>query len=426
LVITDKDSNLTHLEWIDVNNGKRIPFGSDPEGKVDLEGVVFTRNKLLATYFAGRRMVTCPLDPEFESALKELQQGQESSSDIRIQSTDDAGRRILFSRFKGSNPAETCLYDADHGTTRILWREQHKLNAADLCETRPIEYRASDGCLIPAYLTVPRNGMAPFPLVVFPHGGPRMRTRAGFDGRVQFLASRGYAVLQPNFRGSRGYGKTFMNAGDGQWGRGVMQTDVTDGVDHLIRTGLVDAKRVAIFGGSYGGYAALAGLAFTPDRYAAGISLFGISDLTAYATDSPIEWQAYAGDNARRLGDVSTPSGRGRLKDLSPLNHAPEFQAPLLIYHGLKDPLIPASHATQMVSALRTNPRSPVQCLIAPDEGHGFTRRESEMAVYHAIELFLHDHLGGMVGPAPEKDVLQRLDILQATGSALGKVHPDR
>jgi dipeptidyl aminopeptidase/acylaminoacyl peptidase len=235
-----------------------------------------------------------------------------------------------------------------------------------------------------------------------------MRTHAGFDGRVQFLASRGYAVLQPNFRGSRGYGKAFMNAGDGQWGKGVMQNDVTDGVDHLISEGVVDPNRVAIFGGSYGGYAALAGLAFTPDRYAAGICLFGTSDLIDYATQHPLEWQAFAGDTIRRLGDRSMEKGGNTLFDLSPVNHAPSFKAPLLIYHGANDHLIPVTHTRRMVKALQHSGKD-VEFLLASDEAHGFSNPESEMAVYRAIELFLHKHLGGKVGPPPAESVTRRL-----------------
>jgi dipeptidyl aminopeptidase/acylaminoacyl peptidase len=299
----------------------------------------------------------------------------------------------------------------------MLWHERPELDHVALCEATAIEYAARDGTRIPAYLTVPRDGKPPWPMVVFPHGGPRMRTYPGFDGRVQFLASRGYAVLQPNFRGSRGYGKAFMNAGDGQWGRGVMQTDVTDGVAHLIRVGTVDSRQVAILGGSYGGYAALAGLAFTPDRYAAGICLFGISDLLAYATDSPAEWEAYAGDNVRRVGDPLTAAGRGRLNQCSPVHHADSFQAPLLIYHGANDPLIPVSHARRMVAALQRNAK-PVDYLLAPNEGHGFSQPESEMAVYRAIEVFLHTHLGGKLGPEPTEAISRKLAAFQRAGIA--------
>ena len=277
-----------------------------------------------------------------------------------------------------------------------------------MCETTAIRYTARDGYRIPDYLTLPNEGKAPWPLVVFPHGGPRMRTHYGFDGRVQFLASRGYAVLQPNFRGSRGYGKAFMNAGDGQWGKGVMQTDVTDGVDHLIREGVAAPRRVAILGGSYGGYAALAGLAFTPDHYAAGICLFGISDLVDYTTNHPAEWQAFAGDTIRRLGDPTTSLGRAALSDLSPVQHAAAFRAPVLIYHGAKDPLIPVTHAQRLVKALKQNNKD-AEFLLASDESHGFSNPESEMAVYRAIEVFLGKHLGGMVGPTPSETVANQL-----------------
>jgi dipeptidyl aminopeptidase/acylaminoacyl peptidase len=194
-----------------------------------------------------------------------------------------------------------------------------------------------------------------------------------------------------------------------------MQTDVTAGVDYLIREGIADPRRVAILGGSYGGYAALAGLAFTPDCYAAGISLFGISDLIDYATHHPPEWQAYAGDTLRQLGDPSTPGGSRELLDRSPVNHADSFRAPLLIYHGANDHLIPVTHARRMVAALRETGK-PVDFLLAPGEGHGFSNPESEMAVYRAIELFLHQHLGGYVGHPPRESVSARLSTFREAG----------
>jgi len=196
-----------------------------------------------------------------------------------------------------------------------------------------------------------------------------------------------------------------------------MQTDVTDGVDSLVRAGKVDRQRVAIFGGSYGGYAALAGLAFTPDHYAAGICLFGISDLIGHTTVFSMESQVYAGDTVRRIGDPSTTAGRALLEDLSPLNHAASITAPLLIYHGARDTLIPVNHARRMVAALEGTGKQP-DYLLAHDEAHGFAQPESEMAVYHAIELFLHEHLGGSVGPAPAPPILRRLVEFRNAGAA--------
>jgi dipeptidyl aminopeptidase/acylaminoacyl peptidase len=407
LVITDRDSNFTHLEWISLATGSRRPFGGDPMGRVDLEGLLSAGDDILAVSYSDENLRWHSTDSAFSITLQSLTTAVGSDC-LTILGIDKSRTRVLFKRFSARDPGTVFLYDTKTKTSRMLWRERPDLDPSFLSDTRPIQYTAHDGKRIPAYLTLPNEGMAPWPLVVFPHGGPRMRTHAGFDGRVQFLASRGYAVLQPNFRGSRGYGKDFMNSGDGQWGKGVMQTDVTDGVDHLIREAVADPRRIAIFGGSYGGYAALAGLAFTPDRYAAGICLFGISDLVEYATNHPPEWQAFAGDTTRRLGDPTTVEGRNTLFDLSPVNHAPLFKAPLLIYHGANDNLIPVTHARRMVEALQHSGND-VEFLLASDEAHGFSNPESEMAVYRAIELFLRKHLGGKVGPTPAETVTRRL-----------------
>jgi dipeptidyl aminopeptidase/acylaminoacyl peptidase len=407
LVITDRDSNFTHAEWIELAGGSREKIGMDPMGRVDLESLLTSGNSILAACYSDDSRRWLALNSGFTSTLEALQNSVGSDS-LDILGVDDSGKRVLFKRFSAQDPGTVWLHDVKTGSHQMLWRERPGLDPSSMCETRPIQYKSRDGTRIPAYLTLPKEGKSPWPLVVFPHGGPQMRTHCGFDGRVQLLASRGYAVLQPNFRGSRGYGKAFMNAGDGQWGKGVMQTDVTDGVDHLISGGVVDPKRVAIFGGSYGGYSALAGLAFTPDRYAAGICLFGISDLVEYVTHHPVEWQAYAGDTIRRLGDPSTPLGRKALSDLSPVNHAATFKAPLLIYHGANDQLIPVTHARQMVDALKLRGKDE-EHLLASDDGHGFSNPESEMAVYRAIELFLEKHLGGKVGTAPSETVTRRL-----------------
>jgi dipeptidyl aminopeptidase/acylaminoacyl peptidase len=408
-VITNRDADLTRVESVDLKTGSRKLIASDPLGRLDVEQVIVhpKDGRLLGAGFIDEPVRWQALDPAF-SKLLEVLNSLPDSSRMTCLGFDANLKHCLLRRLSDHDLGKVYLYDVAARKMRLLWREHPEFEQMALCEMKEFNYPARDGCSIPAYLTVPRDGKPPWPLVVFPHGGPRMRTNPGFDGRVQFLASRGYAVLQPNFRGSRGYGKAFMNAGDGQWGKGVMQTDVTDGVDFLVNADKVDKSRIAIFGGSYGGYAALAGLAFTPDHYAAGICLFGVSDLIDHTTHFSIESQPYAGDTVRRLGDPSTATGRALLDDLSPVNHAPSFKAPLLIYHGANDTLIPVSHARRMVDALKQNEKN-VEFLLASDDGHGFSNPESEMAVYRAIEVFLHEHLGGKIGPAPAETITRRL-----------------
>lgn len=418
-VITNRGTQLTRLESIDLTNGHSLTLAADPLCRVDLEGVVFASGtrEVLAAGYADEKFRWQSLSADFD-AVKKAADNQPGMGNITSAEFSEKRGYCLLKSSSSQNPGSVWIYDASTGRLHELWRQRPEMDPALLCVTRPYAYTAGDGSRIPAFLTTPCDGKPPWPLVVFPHGGPNMRTFPGFDGRVQFLANRGYAVLQPNYRGSRGYGKDFMNAGDGQWGTGIMQTDLSDGVQALVRDGIAVSQRVAILGGSYGGYAALAGLAFTPDLYAAGICLFGVSDLNAHVAKPSAEWQPFAGDMVRRLGDPRTAEGRAKLGDRSPANHAAAFRAPLLIYHGDKDNLIPVDQALGMVSAL-SRCGKPVTCLLAPDEGHGFMRPESEMAVYRAIELFLHERIGGHVGPTPGEQVARRLALFCESGRAL-------
>ena len=315
-ILTNRGTDLTRLERVDLATGERRVIASDPLGRVDVEQVVADARgaNILAASYADERIRWQALDPAFATLLEALEKLPVSRC-MTVLGFDGDRKHCLLKRFSDRDPGTVYLYDVESKGLRLLWREYPEMERSTLCQSQPITYTARDGTRIPAFLTVPRDSKPPWPLVVFPHGGPHMRTFPGYDGRVQFLASRGYAVLQPNFRGSRGYGKTFMNAGDGQWGTGVMQTDITDGVDHLVATGMVDKHRVAIFGGSYGGYAALAGLTFTPNLYAAGVCLFGISDLNDYVSQVPTEWEPFAGDLVRQLGDPATPAGHAALAE---------------------------------------------------------------------------------------------------------------
>ena len=217
--------------------------------------------------------------------------------------------------------------------------------------------------------------------------------RWGYDAMPQFLANRGYAVLQPNFRGSTGYGKKFLNAGNNQWGE-KMQDDLTWGVKHLVAKGIADPKRVGIMGGSYGGYATLAGVAFTPDLYAAGVSIVGPSNLITLLDSIPPYWEAGRKIFHERMGDPTTPEGKAQLERQSPLNSAAKIKTPLLVVQGANDPRVKKAESDQIVIALRDR-GFPVEYLVAPDEGHGFARPVNNMAMFAAAEKFLAKHLDG-------------------------------
>jgi dipeptidyl aminopeptidase/acylaminoacyl peptidase len=248
------------------------------------------------------------------------------------------------------------------------------------------------------------------PLVVVPHGGPWARDNWGYNSFDQFLANRGYAVLNPNFRRSTGYGKKFLDAGNGQWGD-KMQDDITWGVKYLVDQGIADPKRVAIMGGSYGGYATLAGVTFTPDLYAAAVAIVAPSNLNTLLGSIPPYWEQIRTLFHKRMGDPNTPEGRAQLERQSPLNHVAKIKTPLMIVQGANDPRVKKAEADQIVVALRER-NYPVQYLLASDEGHGFQRPVNNMAMFAAAEKFLAQYIGGRYQESMTTDVAKRLGEL--------------
>jgi dienelactone hydrolase len=271
-----------------------------------------------------------------------------------------------------------------------------------------ITYKSSDGLEIPAYLTLPKGVPGKnLPLVVFPHGGPWSRDTWGYNSYAQFLANRGYAVLAPNFRSSTGYGKKFLNAGNNEWGQ-KMQDDLTWGVKHLVAEGIADPKRVGIMGGSYGGYAALAGVAYTPDLYAAAVAIVAPSNLKTLLEAIPPYWEAGRTIMYKRMGDPNTPEGSAQMQRQSPLYSADKIKTPLLVVQGANDPRVNIHEANQIVVALRDR-GFPVEYMVAPDEGHGFARPVNNMAMVAKAEKFLAKYLGGRYQESMTPEVAKRL-----------------
>jgi dienelactone hydrolase len=275
----------------------------------------------------------------------------------------------------------------------------------------PIRYKSSDGLEIPAYLTLPKGVTAKnLPLVVVPHGGPWARDSWGYNSFAQFLANRGYAVLEPNFRGSTGYGKKFIDAGNNQWGD-KMQDDITWGVKHLINEGIADPKRIGIMGGSYGGYATLAGVTYTPDLYAAAVAIVAPSNLNTLLGSIPPYWEQIRVLFHKRMGDPNTAEGKAQLERQSPLNHVDKIKTPLLIVQGANDPRVKKAEADQIVIALRER-KYPIEYILADDEGHGFQRPVNNMAMFAVGEKFLAKHLGGRFQESMTPEVEKRLKEL--------------
>src|SRR5580704_2680646 len=293
------------------------------------------------------------------------------------------------------------LFDRSRQSLRELFATRPELAQASLRPMHATIIRARDGLELVSYLTLPDGDSprprAPLPMVLLVHGGPWSRNFYGFDPLHQWLADRGYAVLNVNFRGSTGFGKAFLNAGDREWG-GKMQDDLVDAVAWAVAEGIAGRDRVAIMGASYGGYATLAALAFTPDVFCCGVDRVGPSNLETMLATSPPYWASFFELEARRVGDPRTEAGRALLRERSPLHHAHAISKPLLIGQGAQDPRVKQAESDQIVAAMREG-SLPVTYVLYADEGHGFGRPQSRLSWFAIAEAFLAAHLGGRAEP---------------------------
>lgn len=396
LVITSVDANAARLLSVDIAGGQRTVIAEDPQ--FDASSVVSQpkTNKLQAVVFVKERrdfdVIDKSLQPDFD-ALKKIRDAD--ISDINRDLADD---RWIVSLESDNAPIYYYLYDRSSKKSTLLFSSRPQLEKYKLSSVKPIQYKARDGMTIYGYLTTPSGGDARnLPMVVFPHGGPWGRDLWGYDPYAQWLANRGYAVLQPNFRASTGYGKQYLNAGDRQWA-GTMHTDLLDGKDWVVQQGIADGKKVCIMGGSYGGYATLAGLAFSPDAYACGVDIVGPSNLNTLLKSIPPYWSTFLAVLHKRMGD-----DEAFLKSQSPLFKADQIKSPLMIGQGANDPRVNKAESDQIVAAMRKN-NKPVEYYVFPDEGHGFARPENRTAFNAASEEFLAKYLGGRYEPPTEAE----------------------
>ncbi|MDF0546034.1 S9 family peptidase [Sphingobium sp. H39-3-25] len=390
------------LVEIDVASGREAVLVESP--LADVGGMITDRRSYrpVACYVTVERPVLTVIDPAIQSDIDRLGaiEGLGEWS-ITARSREDRWWTIVSG--SDQHPAIYWLYDREAGTLLRLFDGRLGLRDAPLAPMRALTITARDGQRLVSYLTLPLRDEAesrperPLPLILLVHGGPWTRDGFGYNSEHQWLANRGYAVLSVNFRGSSGFGKAFMLAGDRQWGR-RMDDDLEDAVAWAIDESIADPMRLAIMGTSYGGYAVLSALTRQPDRYACGVDIVGPSNLETLLLATPPQWEALRATLHRAVGDHLSEEGRADLHERSPLHRAGEIKAPLLIGQGGNDPRVPLAEAEQMVTAMRAS-AVPVDYAFFPDEGHGFARPANAIAFRILVEQFFARHLGGRAEP---------------------------
>eukprot|EP01026_Neomeris_dumetosa_P059853 TRINITY_DN56091_c0_g1_i4.p1 TRINITY_DN56091_c0_g1~~TRINITY_DN56091_c0_g1_i4.p1 ORF type:complete len:664 (-),score=71.74 TRINITY_DN56091_c0_g1_i4:392-2134(-) len=394
-VLSSLGNDTTRLIRISQQDGKEEEFLiADP--KVDVDNILLDENtrKVQAVSFNYLRSKWKVLDSDVADDFEILQSLEDGLADFKImsQSQDNSVWVVTYTRDNGSSV--NYLYDRKMKKAEFLFANQPQLNDYTLAKMEPVVITARDGVELPSYLTLPvleEGEPKNLPMVLYVHGGPWRRDNWGFEPTTQWLANRGYAVLQVNYRASSGYGKKFVHLGDKQWGAN-MQNDLTDAVKWAIDQGYADPKKVAIFGGSYGGYATLAGLTFTPELYCCGVDIVGVSNVSTFMKSIPSYWEMYKQYLVERVGDVENDEQFNR--KISPLFHIDKIQAPLIIAQGANDPRVKKAESDQIYEALKAKGLQ-VEYYLYEDEGHGFARPPNRLDFYSRTEQFLASILGG-------------------------------
>ncbi len=404
--------------------------------KADAGGVLIhpTENTVQGVAFEYLRNEWTILDKSIEPDLAYLRTLAPGDVNITSRSVDDKVWTVVFTLDIG--PARSYLYDRTAKKATFAFSAKKSMEGLPLQPMRPLVIKSRDGLDLVSYLTLPigsdknNDGKpdSPVPLVLNVHGGPWARDNFGLDSEAQWLANRGYACLQVNFRSSTGFGKSFINAGNREWA-GKMHDDLIDAVNWAVKEGIADKSKVAIYGGSYGGYATLVGLTFTPEVFACGVDIVGPSNLNTLLSTIPPYWGPIKSMFTSRVGDDSSAEGRAFLESRSPLTFVDKIQRPLLIGQGYNDPRVKFTEAEQIVDAMKKK-NIPVTYVLYPDEGHGFARPENRMSFYAVTEAFLAKHLGGRAQPIGDDFKGSSIQVptggedLPGVSGALGEARP--
>lgn len=378
------------LVKFDIINGKEseILFETD---EADIGGIVYSKKEKIVqatNYYTSKRKVHF-FDTEAEKRYNKIQD-QLPDVEIRIVSENKEEDKYMVRTFSDKSRGSYYLYDKNEDKLTKLADLSPWLDASQLCDMKAIEYTSRDGINIQGYLTLPKGSDAKnIPVIINPHGGPWARDYWGFNPEIQFLANNGYAVLQMNFRGSKGFGKQFWQSSFKQWGK-TMQDDISDGVQWLVEQGIADPEKVAIYGGSYGGYATLSGLCFSPELYAAGVDYVGVSNLFTFMKTIPPYWKPMLDMLYEMVGNPETDSLL--LASASPVYHVDKIKAPLFVAQGANDPRVNIDESDQIVNALKERGVD-VEYMVKDNEGHGFHNEENRFDFYKAMIVFLDKHL---------------------------------
>ena len=402
-LIDSRGRNTAALYALDLNTKESTFLAEDP--KSDLSGVMIhpTEKNVQAVAFYYDRIEWTVLDPSIKEDLELLNTVDDADMTVVSRSLDDRSWIVVYTKDNG--PARYYYYDREKKVAKFLFTDRSRLEKLTLAQMTPAIIKTRDGLDMVCYYTVPPesdqdgDGLPdePLPMVLYVHGGPWGRDYWGLDSTHQWLANRGYAVLSVNFRGSTGFGKDFINAGNLEWGR-KMHDDLIDAVNWSVQKMIADPDKVAIMGGSYGGYAALAGLAFTPETFACGVDIVGPSNLITLLETIPPYWKPEIEQFTKRVGDFRTEEGRKLLRDRSPLSYVDRISRPLLIGQGANDPRVKQNESDQIVQAMQAK-GLPVTYVLYKDEGHGFARPENRLSFYAITEAFLAENLGGSYQP---------------------------
>ena len=388
------DANAQRLIALDVATHQETVVAEDEQ--YDVAGIIIQpiTRVIQAVSFDKDKKEWQVIDPSIAADFEAI--AQVRTGEFSIISRDLEDKNWLVAYLVDDGPVYYYAYNRESKTSTFLFSNKPKLEGLQLASMQPVSYEARDGLTIHGYLTTPVGiPTQNLPTVLFVHGGPWARDNWGYSPSAQWLANRGYAVLQVNFRGSTGYGKAFLNAGNREWA-GKMHDDLIDSVNWLVELGISDPKKIAIMGGSYGGYATLVGLTFTPDVFAAGVDIVGPSNLITLIQSIPPYWEPLKASFYHRVGNLETEEEF--LKSRSPLFFANRIQKPLLIAQGANDPRVKQAESDQIVEAMRSS-GLPVEYVLYTDEGHGFARPENRLHFFAIAEEFLAKYLGGRFEP---------------------------